>query len=134
MTSASPRRSHCRCGLAVVAPRGRRAAASGRINAQMQQLIAQRDARRTEIELAVREAESDVALATTESELADRVRATAVEGLRIAEQLAKEGRGEANDILVAQAALADADDDVVNACAHAAVARARLGVMRGNSE
>jgi outer membrane protein TolC len=108
---------------------GRRAASSARVTAQLQQLIAQRDARRTEIELAVRDAESDVALANAENELAAKVKAAAAEGLRIAEQLAQEGRGEANDVLLAQVALADADDDVANARAHVVAARARLMIM-----
>lgn len=110
---------------------GNRAASSARAAAQLQQLIAQRDSRRTEIELSVREAEADLAQALAENELAGRTRAVAADGLRIAQQLAQEGRGEANDIPLAQTALADADDDGASAAAHVAVAHAHLLILRG---
>lgn len=110
---------------------GRRKAASARLAAQLQQLTAQRDARRSEIELALHEAEADVVQAVAENELAARARSVAAESVRLAEELAREGRGEANDVPLAQIALADADDDVANAGAHLVTARVRLLVVLG---
>lgn len=110
---------------------GHRQAASARLTAQLQQLMAQREARSTEIQLASREAESEVAQASAESEVASKGRAIAEESLRIAEQLAREGRGEANDVPLAQIALADADDELADATAHLVSARARLLIVHG---
>ena len=109
----------------------RRMAATERVNAQIQELMAMRDARRTELELLAREAETDVKQAEAERELAQRTLVVARDGLRIAESLASEGRGEANDVPLAQIALADAEDEVSNADAHVAAARARLVIARG---
>jgi outer membrane protein TolC len=111
---------------------GRRTAAIARVQAQLQELIATRDARRTELELNVAEAEKDVEQAVAERDLAVRARNVAQEGLRIAQQLASEGRGEVNDVPMAQIALAESEDDVANATAHVAVARARLMIVRGD--
>lgn len=110
---------------------GHRAAASARLAAQLQQLTAQRDARRSEIELALREAEAEVVQAVAENELASRARSVAAESVRLAEELAREGRGEVNDVPLAQIALADAEDDVANATAHLIAARTRLRVVLG---
>lgn len=110
---------------------GHRAATVARLNAQLQQLIALRDLRRTDLELAFREAETDLAQAVAESDLAARRQSIAQESLRVAEELVREGRGEANDVPLAQIALADAEDDVANAEAHRAAARARLMILQG---
>lgn len=111
---------------------GHRAAASARLAARLQQVTAEREARRTEIELAVREAEADVMLAVAENELAVREHSVAEESLRVAEELAREGRGEVNDVSLAQIALAAADDGVANARAQLTIARARLFIVRGD--
>ncbi|HUJ16315.1 MAG TPA: TolC family protein [Thermoanaerobaculia bacterium] len=111
---------------------GRRTAALARVNAQLQELTATRDARRTELEMSVREAETDYEQAVAERDLAERSLSVAQEGLRIAEQLSAEGRGEANDVPLAQIALAEAQDDVADATAHFAIARARLMIVRGD--
>jgi len=103
-----------------------RAAASARRNAQLQQLIALRDARRMEMDLTRHEAETDVAQAGAESEMASRAVAIAKEGLRLAQDLAREGRGEANDVPLAQIALSEAEDELANATAHLATAKARM--------
>ncbi len=103
-----------------------RAAASARRNAQLQQLIALRDARRMEMDLTRREAETDVAQAAAEAEMAARAEAIAKEGLRLAQDLAAEGRGESNDVPLAQIALSDAEDELANATAHLATAKARV--------
>ncbi len=111
---------------------GHRAAAAARVKAQLEQLIAQRDLRKTELELAMHEAKADLAQAVAENELAARTQAMAKESLRVAEELAKEGRGEANDVPLAQIALADAEDEVANANAHRVAAQARLLILEGN--
>jgi outer membrane protein TolC len=103
-----------------------RAAASARRNAQLQQLIALRDARRMEMDLTSREAETDVVQAAAESEMASRAVAIAQEGLRLAHDLAREGRGEANDVPLAQIALSDAEEELANATALLATAKARV--------
>jgi len=111
---------------------GRRTAAVGRINAQLQELTALRDARRTELELTVREAETELQQALAEQNLAQETLVVARQGLSIAEALEKEGRGEVNDLPLSQIAVADAEDEVANAEAHLAAARARLLIVRGD--
>jgi outer membrane protein TolC len=110
---------------------GHRASAAARVNAQLQQLLAQRELRRTELDLTRREAENDLSQALAEADLASRTRAIARESLRVAEQLSKEGRGEANDVPLAQIALADSEDEVANAEAHRVTAQARLRILGG---
>jgi outer membrane protein len=110
---------------------GHRAAAAARVNAQLQQLLAQRELRRTELDLSRREAENDLSQAVAEADLASRTRAIARESLRVAEQLAREGRGEANDVPLAQIALADSEDAVATAHAHRVTAQSRLLILRG---
>lgn len=111
---------------------GRRTATIERISAQLQQVTAMRDARRDEIELNVREAQADSKQAEAERELAQRTLTVAQEGLRVAQDLAREGRGEVNDVPLAQIAVADAEDDLANAEAHASAARAKLQIVRGD--
>ena len=110
---------------------GRRAATVARVNAQLQQILAARDARRTELELSLREAEADRNQALAERDLAARAHAVAEESLRIAEELVGEGRGEVNEVPLAQITLADADDEVANAAAHLAAAQMKLMILRG---
>jgi outer membrane protein len=110
---------------------GRRASTTARFAAEIRQLTAQQEGRRTRIEIEVREAESDVMEATAESDLAGRSRALAEEGLRIAKATAQEGRGEADDVPLAEAALAEAEEGVANARAHMVSARSRLLIVRG---
>jgi outer membrane protein TolC len=112
---------------------GHRDAASARLAAQLRQLTAQREARSGEIELVARQAEADVQQAAAEADLAARAHKVAAESLRIAEELAREGRGQPNDVPLAQIALAETDDDAANANAHLLTARARLSILRGNS-
>jgi len=111
---------------------GRRSAAVERVNAQLQELIALREARRTELELTVREAETELQQALAEQNLALQTLVVARQGLTIAEALEKEGRGEVNDLPLSQIAVADAEDEVANAEAHVAAARARLLIVRGD--
>ena len=111
---------------------GRRSAAVERVNAQLQELIALREARRTELELTVREAETELQQALAEQNLAQQTLVVARQGLTIAEALEKEGRGEVNDLPLSQIAVADAEDEVANAEAHVAAARARLLIVRGD--
>jgi outer membrane protein len=111
---------------------GRRKAAIERVNAQLQELIALRDSRRTELELTVREAETELQQAVSEQNLAQQTLVVARQGQTIAEALEKEGRGEANDLPLSQIAVADAEDEVANAEAHVTAARARLLIVRGD--
>jgi outer membrane protein TolC len=110
---------------------GRRAASAEKLTAQLQRLTAEKEGRSTAIEIAVREAEADVRLAMAERDLAQRARDLASEGLRLAGILEGEGRGEANDVPAAEAALSDAEDDLARATLHQIVARARLLGLRG---
>jgi outer membrane protein TolC len=110
---------------------GRRAASSARLAAQLEQLKAGREARRAQLELALREAMADVREATAEVELARRAEGVAQEGLRIAEELAREGRGDANDVPAAQIALSDAEDEGSNALAHLTAVAVRFRLLRG---
>jgi len=112
---------------------GRKTAAIARVNAQLEELTAMRDARKTEIELAAREAETDLKQAEAERDLAQRTLSVAQEGLRVTQDLAREGRGEVNDVPLSQIAVADAEDDLANAEGHVAAAQARLGIVRGDS-
>jgi len=97
---------------------GRRSAAIARVNGQLQELIALRDARHTELELTVREAETDLQQAAAEQNLAEETLVVARQGLQIAEELEKEGRGEVNDLPLAQIAVADAEDAKTIADSH----------------
>ena len=111
---------------------GRRSAAIARLNGQLQELIALRDARHTELELTVREAETDLQQAAVEQNLAEETLVVARQGLQIAEELEKEGRGEVNDLPLAQIAVADAEDAEAIADSHLTAARARLLIVRGD--
>jgi|SRR5581483_1210007 len=110
---------------------GRRAAIVSRLMAQSEQAAAQLQQRKDEVEIEVREAEAGLKDAVAERELAGRVHELASETLRVAEATAKEGRGEANDVTLAEAALAEADQEVASAELHLRVARVRLAVVRG---
>jgi outer membrane protein TolC len=110
---------------------GERAASVERARARMLEASSEAAARRAADGVAYEEASAAIRDAEEELALAKRGRDVAAEGLRVAQELAKEGRGEANDVELAQVALADADDDVVNAEAHVASARARLFIFHG---
>jgi len=111
---------------------GRRTAAIARVQAQLQELIATRDARRMELELNVASTTKDYDQAIAERDLAEQSLHVAQEGLRIAQQLASEGRGEINDVPLAQIALSQAEDDLANARVHVAIAESRLKIVRGD--
>jgi len=111
---------------------GRRTAAIARVQAQLQELIATRDARRMELELNLASTSKDYDQALAERDLADRSLKVAQEGLRIAQQLAAAGRGEVNDVPMAQIALSQAEDDLASARVHVSIAEARLKIVRGD--
>jgi outer membrane protein TolC len=111
---------------------GRRSAAIARVNGQLQELIALREARHTELELTLREAETDLQQAAAEQNLAEETLVVARQGLQIAEELEKEGRGEVNDLPLAQIAVADAEDAKTIADSHLTAARARLLIVCGD--
>ncbi len=110
---------------------GRRASAIAKLTAQLQRVTAETQRRQNDIEISVREAEADLQDALAESELAMRAHELAAETRRVSEAMAREGRGEANDVPLAEAALADADEQVATANLHLAMARARILVLRG---
>ncbi len=110
---------------------GRRASTAAKFAAGVQQIKAQREGRRSEIEINVREAESEVAEAMADADLASRTIALGEEGLRVAKVTAEEGRGEANDVPLAEIALADAEEGGLNTRARLSSARSRLLIVRG---
>jgi outer membrane protein len=110
---------------------GHRDATVARVKAQLAELVAAREARKYAIDLAIAEARADLSQALAEKDLADRSHTVAAEGLRIAEELAREGRGESNDVPLARIALTESDDDTTNATAHIMKARAWLLIVHG---
>ncbi len=110
---------------------GQRAATVSRLAAQLERASAELQQRKQAIELSVREAEAGVKDAVAEIELAGRVHELAAESLRVSQAMAAEGRGEPNDVTLAEASLAEADAEVATAELHLRTARARLAVLRG---
>lgn len=110
---------------------GRRAAIVSRLGAQLERASAQLQQRRDELEIQVREAEAGVKDATAERDLANRMHELAAESLRVSQAMAAEGRGDANDVTLAEAALAEADQQMATAEMHLRTSRAALEVLRG---
>jgi outer membrane protein TolC len=109
---------------------GRRAAAAARLTAQLDQLIAGREARRAQLDLANRETTSELHDAQEERVLAERTLDVARESLRVAGQLEAEGRGEVNAVPEAQIAVADAEEDLANADAQVRTVTWRLRFLQ----
>ena len=110
---------------------GHRGATSARLTAQIEQLKAEREARRNAVAADEREAAAEVTQAIAETQLAADAKSIAVQNLRIAQDLAAEGRGEPNDVPLAEIAVADAEEQLANANARAMTARARLAIIHG---
>ncbi len=110
---------------------GQRAATVSKLTAQLERASAQLQQRKDAIEISVREAEAGLKDAISESELAGRMHELASETLRVSQAMAKEGRGEANDVTLAEATVAEADEEVATGDMHLRAARARLAVLRG---
>ena len=102
-----------------------------RARARLENAEAQRVARETDLELAVRRAEAAVARATAEKSLSRRsqgIEEEAVSGLQL---LVREGRSELTDLDERQMALADADEEAARAGLSSLLERARLLSLRG---
>ena len=69
--------------------------------------------------------------AIEEQNLAAAARAVAEDDLRASRQLSSEGRGEVNDVQLAEIAVADVDDEAVTAAMHVTTASAKLRILCG---
>ena len=102
-----------------------------RARARLEQAEAQRAARESDLELAVRRAEADVSRATAEKSLSRRSRGIEEQALSALQMLVREGRGELSDLDESQLVLADADEDSARADLNSLLERARLLSLRG---
>ena len=92
---------------------------------------AERDARESDLEVAVRRAEAAVARADAEHSLSRRAQGIADQDLSGAEVLAREGRGEAGQVDEKRMLAADADEDATKTALSALEERVRLLALRG---
>jgi outer membrane protein TolC len=99
--------------------------------ARVEKIRADRRARDRDLELAVRRAEVDLSRARADFQLSSRALAAAREGLRVAQALAAEGRGEADGVDLGEIAVAKAEDERAEAGQGLLAARARLLELRG---
>jgi outer membrane protein TolC len=106
--------------------------AEARAKAGAQRAQAEREARESDIELAVRRAEADVARADAERSLARRSQGVAEQDLTAAEILLREGRGLPDDVDERQIAVADAYEEAARAELSAMLERAKLLGLRGD--
>jgi len=121
-------------GVSVAVPLwtgGRLSQGHAAADARLAKLLADRRARERDLELSVRRAEADLAHAQAQFQLAGRALAISREGLRAAQVLANEGRGEPDSVDRAEIALAKAEDDRSQASQGLLAARARLLEVRG---
>ncbi|HEY3169381.1 MAG TPA: TolC family protein [Thermoanaerobaculia bacterium] len=121
-------------GVSVAIPiwaGGRLDDTEARAKASVARVQAERDARESELEVAVRRAEAAVARADAERSLTRRSQGIAEQDLSSAKLLSREGRGEAGDVDDRQMALADADEEAARASLDALEQRVRLLALRG---
>ncbi len=102
-----------------------------RARARLMQVEAQQAARESDLELAVRRAEANVARATAEKSLNRRSRGIEEETVSALQMLVREGRSELSDLDERQIVLADADEEAVRADLDSLLERARLLSLRG---
>lgn len=102
-----------------------------RARARLAQAQAQRDARESDLEIAVRRAEASVARATAEKSLTRRSQGIEEQALSALQLLVREGRSELADLDDRQMVLADADEDAARAALSSLLERARLLSLRG---
>src|SRR5262249_12912779 len=122
-------------GVSVVIPlwtSNRLAHTTSASRARVERAEAARRAREKALELEVRRAESDAAVAGARLALARRASAVGAEALRVARALAAEGRAEPDDVDHREIALADSRDDLASATQGAGAARAKLVELRGD--
>jgi outer membrane protein TolC len=121
-------------GVSIVVPLwtgGRLRHGETAADARVEKVRADRRARERDLELAVRRAEVDLTRARADSQLSSRALAAAREGLRVAQALAAEGRGEADGVDLGEIAVAKAEDEEVEAGRGLLAARAKLLEVRG---
>ena len=121
-------------GVSVVVPlwtSGRLQHGQTAAAARVEKIRADRRARDRDLELAVRRAEADLSRARAESQLSSRALAAARDGLRVAQSLAAEGRGDADSVDLNEIAVAKAEDEASEAAQGVLAARARLLELRG---
>jgi outer membrane protein TolC len=104
----------------------------GRARASAERAQAEREARDSDIELAVRRAEAAVAQADAEQSLARRAEGIAAQDVTAAEVLVREGRGLPDDLDERRIAAADAGEETARAELSAMLERARLLALRGD--
>ncbi len=92
---------------------------------------AERQARESDLEVAVRRAEASVARADAEHSLSRRAQGIAEQDLAAAELLSREGRAEAGVVDAKRMLLADADEDATRTAMAALEERVRLLALRG---
>jgi outer membrane protein TolC len=100
-------------------------------DARVEKIRADRRGRERDLELAVRRAEADLSRARADFQLSSRALAAAREGLRVAQALAAEGRGEADGVDLGEIAVAKAEDERAEAGQGLLAARAKLLELRG---
>ena len=99
--------------------------------ARLESVRAQRRGREGDLELSVRRAETDLARARAQLDLATRGVAVARDGARVAQDLAAEGRGDPDDVDLRAIALARAEDERAQASQGLLAARAHLLQLTG---
>lgn len=121
-------------GVSVAVPLwtgGRLGHGEAAATARLEKARADRRVRDRDVELAVRRAEADAARYDGERKLATRSLSVARDGLRVAQALANEGRGEGNDVDARELDVSRAQIDLAQAEQGLLAARARLFELRG---
>ena len=102
-----------------------------RARARLDQAEAQRAARESDLELAVRRSEASVARTTAEKSLTRRSQGIEEQALSALQLLVREGRSELSDLDDRQIVLADVDEEASRAALNSLLERARLLSLRG---
>jgi outer membrane protein TolC len=111
---------------------GRFADSARRARARLDHAEARRAARESDLEMAVKRAEADVARSTAERSLSRRSRGIAEQALNAEQLLVREGRSELSGLDERQVALADADEESARASLGSLLERVRLLSLRGD--
>jgi outer membrane protein len=102
-----------------------------RARARLEGAQAQRTARESDIDMAVRRTEAAVARSMAEKSLSRRSQGIEEQAFSASQQLVREGRSELSDLDERQMALADADEDAARAGLDSLLERVRLLALRG---
>ncbi|HMF09368.1 MAG TPA: TolC family protein [Thermoanaerobaculia bacterium] len=122
-------------GVSVVIPLwtgGRLMHGEAAAGARLEKVRADRRLRERDLELSVRRAEIELKRSESQAQLASRALSAAREALRVAQALAGEGRGEADDVDLRQLELSHAQDDRIRAEQGVLAARTTLLDLRGD--